>query len=147
MSANQFLMGISTPKILCLVLLFGSLGTGFAQKKNASFQLNIRKTSSPIAIDGVADDKAWQDTDIASDWFMVLPMDTGKATQKSEIRMAYDEEYIYLVATFYNNTPGPNYVESLRRDFEFGKNDNFLLFLDPLPQEPNGMEPCLLGVR
>ncbi|MCX2719608.1 carbohydrate binding family 9 domain-containing protein [Lentiprolixibacter aurantiacus] len=125
-------------KILCLILFFGLLGTAIAQKKNADFRLHIRKTNSPIVIDGVANDKAWQDTDTADDFYMVLPMDTGKATQKSEIRMTYDEEFIYLVATFYNNTPGPNYVESLRRDFEFGKNDNFLLFLDPFNNQTTG---------
>jgi hypothetical protein len=65
-------------------------------------------------------------------------MDKGPATQESEIRMAYDEDHIYLLAIFYNNTGGPNFVESLRRDFVFGKNDNFLLFLDPFNNQTTG---------
>lgn len=109
-----------------------------AQKKNAGFTLHIKKIQSPVVIDGLPDDAAWENTDVARDFFMVLPMDTGKATQKSEIRMAYDDENIYLLAKFYNNTPGPNYVESLRRDFSFGKNDNFLLFLDPFNNQTTG---------
>ena len=100
-----------------------------AQKKNDSFRLNIRKATSEIVIDGHADDKAWEDTDIADDFYMVLPMDTGKANEHSEIRMAYDDKHIYLLAIFYNTIRGPNYVESLRRDFSFGKNDNFLLII------------------
>ncbi|MBT8314784.1 MAG: carbohydrate binding family 9 domain-containing protein, partial [Maribacter sp.] len=109
-----------------------------AQKKNESYRLNIRKTTSPIVIDGVADDLAWQNTDVADDFFMVLPMDDRKATQTTEIRMAYDDTHIYLVATFFNNTKGKNFVESLRRDFSFGKNDNFLLFLDPFNNQTTG---------
>lgn len=110
----------------------------YAQKKNASFQLHIKRATSPIVIDGIADDSAWQDTDVADDFFMVLPMDGRKATEKSEIRMAYDDKYIYLVATFFNSTNGDNIVESLRRDFSFGNNDNFLLFLDPFNNQTTG---------
>ncbi|MCE2612163.1 carbohydrate binding family 9 domain-containing protein [Flavobacteriaceae bacterium D16] len=129
---------IYRPIVLCFVLYFSFLATGIAQKENATYTLEIKQTNGPIVIDGIANDRAWQDNDVADDFFMVLPMDEGKATQKSEIRMAYDQEFIYLVATFYNNTPGPNYVESLRRDFEFGKNDNFLLFLDPFNNQTTG---------
>ena len=112
--------------------------SGWAQKKNESFRLHIRRATTPIVIDGVADDSAWQDTDVADDFFMVLPMDGQKALEKSEIRMAYDDNQIYLVATFYNSTKGKNFVESLRRDFNFGKNDNFLLFLDPFNNQTTG---------
>ena len=123
---------------LFLILAFSSALTCHGQKKNDSFRLNIRKTTLPIVIDGVADDIAWKDTDVAKDFFMVLPMDKGKATELSEIRMTYDDKNIYLVATFYNTKKGKNYVESLRRDFSFGKNDNFLLFIDPFNNKTTG---------
>ena len=117
-------------------LLFCLLVT--AQTKNDSYRLNIRKAASPIVIDGIGDDSAWEQTDVAKDFFMVLPMDTGKANEKSEIRMAYDEKNIYLLATFYKSIKGQNIVESLRRDFSFGKNDNFLLFIDPFNNQTTG---------
>ena len=109
-----------------------------AQKKNEAFRLNIRKTTTPVIIDGIADDEAWKNTDVAKDFFMVLPMDEGKANELSEIRMTYDDKNIYLVATFYHSTKAEYYVESLRRDFSFGKNDNFLLFLDPFNNQTTG---------
>ena len=108
------------------------------QKKNADYRLNIRKTNAVITIDGVVDEQAWEETDVANDFFMVLPEDTGKAEQQSEVRMCYDDKHIYLAAVFYHNPPGPYYVESLRRDFSFGKNDNFLLFLDPFNNQTTG---------
>ena len=109
-----------------------------AQKKNADYRLHIRKTTGEISIDGVIDEQAWKDTDVAKDFFMVLPADTGKAEQPSEIRMCYDAKQIYLAAVFYNRPPGPYYVESLRRDFTFGKNDNFLMFIDPFNNQTTG---------
>ena len=116
---------------LCLLLCIVFALPLFAQKKNAEYRLRILKTDLPIEIDGILSEEAWKHTEVARDFFMVLPVDTGRATQQSEIRMTYDDKNIYLAAEFFNNSQGPYYVESLRRDFVFGKNDNFLLFIDP----------------
>jgi len=120
-----------------LALLFIPL-IAHGQKKNESFQLNIRKTDRPITIDGVGDDAAWRTTDVAKDFFMVLPMDDGPANELTEIRMTYDDTNLYLLATFYHTKKGSYTVESLRRDFSFGKNDNFLLFMDPFNNQTTG---------
>lgn len=109
-----------------------------AQKENEAYQLNIRRTTSPIIVDGIGNDLGWEHTDVAKDFFMVLPMDTGMANEPTEIRMTYDNENMYLLATFYHGTPSSYFVESLRRDFSFGKNDNFLLFLDPFNNQTTG---------
>lgn len=110
----------------------------YSQKKNEAYQLNIRRATGPITIDGHGAEKAWQHTDVAKDFFMVLPMDKGKANEPSEIRMTYDDDMLYLLAIFHQGTKGPYYVESLRRDFSFGKNDNFLLFMDPFNNQTTG---------
>jgi len=123
--------------VLLAVLVFWA-NSLWSQKKNAEFTINIKEKTGPIVIDGIGDDSAWRNTDVAKDFFMVLPMDDGPAVNTSEIRMAYDARNIYLLATFYNEQKGKNFVESLRRDFSFGKNDNFLLFLDPFNNQTTG---------
>ena len=125
-------------KCLSLLFVFSFLFSIQAQKKNNDFRLHIRKTNLPVIIDGIIDEEAWKDTDVAKDFFMVLPEDTGKAKELSEIRMTYDDKKIYLAATFYNSSSGAYYVESLRRDFIFGKNDNFLIFIDPFNNQTTG---------
>lgn len=117
------------------LLIFLSLA---AQKKNEAFQLHIHKTSQPIVINGVADDVAWKDAEVAGDFYMVLPMDTSLAHTRTDVRMAYDDRTLYLLAECFQSKPGPYYVESLKRDFAFGKNDNFLLFMDPFQDQTNG---------
>ena len=109
-----------------------------AQKINEALQLHLQRTTSPIRIDGVLDEDAWVTADVATDFFMVLPMDTSKAKVRTEVRMAYDDEHLYLIASCYHLLPGRYFVESLRRDFAFGKNDNFLLFMDPFDDQTNG---------
>ena len=41
-----------------------------AQKKNEAFRLNIKKTNLQVIIDGVGDEKAWENTDIANNYFI-----------------------------------------------------------------------------
>lgn len=89
-------------------------------------------------MDGAVDDEAWGHTDVAKDFFAVLPMDTSFAKVKTEVRMTYDDQHLYLLAICHHLLPGPYMVESLRRDFAFGKNDNFLLFMDPFDDQTNG---------
>lgn len=110
----------------------------FAQKKNAAFRYHLHKTNLPIKIDGQETDPAWQASEVAKDFYMVLPMDTSKARVLTEVRMLYDNEYIYMLTTCFLGKPGPHMVESLRRDFNFLKNDNFIFMLDPFDDQTNG---------
>jgi hypothetical protein len=109
-----------------------------AQKKNRLYQLRIKHASSVIEIDGIMDEAAWLEADSATNFFMVLPMDTSYGQVKTQVRMTYDNQNLYLIAVCYNERHGPYMVESLRRDFSFVKNDNFLLFMDPFDDQTNG---------
>lgn len=126
---------------LTLLLLFFSLLFVFeakAQKINDSYRLQIRKASSEIIIDGILDEQAWLEAEVATDFFMITPMDTSFAQVKTDVRMTYDDQHLYLIVVNHHAVEGPYMVESLRRDFSFGKNDNFLLFMDPFDDQTNG---------
>jgi hypothetical protein len=125
-------------KLFLVSLLWLLYAPIHAQKKNESYQLHINKTALPITIDGEMNEEAWKRCEVAKDFFMVLPMDTSSARVRTEVRMTYDDKNLYLLASCYNAVPGPYFVESLRRDFAFGKNDNFLLFMDPFDDRTNG---------
>jgi hypothetical protein len=62
-----------------------------AQKINEAYQLNLKPASSVIKVDGVVDEAAWMDADVASDFYMVLPMDTSKANVRTDVRMTYEQ--------------------------------------------------------
>ncbi len=116
--------------VLCLLICALSL-FAIAQKKNSQFQFHIQKTTGPIIIDGSDNETAWQQTETASSFFMVLPMDTSRASVKTDIKMTYDDRNIYIIAICWLPKRGQPYmVESLRRDFNFGRNDNFIFFFD-----------------
>jgi hypothetical protein len=126
----------SVAPILFLLLLLSQ--SADAQKKNESYQLHIKKTTTSINIDGETNDEAWSTAELANNFNMMLPMDTSKARVRTDVRMTYDDENVYVLAECYNLVPGSYIVESLRRDFFYTKNDNFLLFIDPFEDATNG---------
>ena len=120
-------------------LLFFFFGILYGQVNTNNYRLPIQKTNEKIKIDGILDEITWKNTALADDFFMITPIDTGKATQFSEARMSFDEENLYISIIFFNtSTQGEYVVESLKRDFSFGKNDNFLVAIDPFNNQNTG---------
>ncbi len=105
---------------------------------NQDYKIHASRTSGHIKLDGIVDEKDWLKAETASNFYMVLPYDTGHCRAKSEIRMLYDDKAFYLSLVFHDTLPGKRPVESLRRDFVFGNNDNFLLFIDPFNDQTTG---------
>jgi hypothetical protein len=130
---------LSTGKFISLLLCLCIFNTYvLGQKKNANYKLHIKRAASPIKIDGLMDEADWLKADSAANFFMTLPMDTSFAKVRTTVRMSYDNNNLYLIAVCYTPVPGPYMVESLKRDFAFQKNDNFLLFMDPFDARTDG---------
>lgn len=131
---------------LCTSLASFAGATGFHNSKpdsvkstfNKHFIYNVKKTDSPVTIDGVLDEAAWQLAQKATDFYLVLPIDTGFAAQKSEIYLMYDDKALYIGQVFHDTIPGKRIMESYRRDFVFGNNDNLLVFFDTFLDQTNG---------
>ncbi len=111
-------------------------GNTFGNKE--SFVLPINKTGNPIKIDGIMNEQDWTSAHVAKDFRRITPIDTGYASTKTEVRLLYDDKMLFVLAKCYEDLPGDNIVESLRRDFSFGGNDAFVLYLDTFNDRTNG---------
>lgn len=132
-------MQANTPvRFIPFLLIFFISNSVFSQKKNAGYKLQMHRAKAPIVVDGILDEPDWLAADVANHFYMITPMDTSFAKVRTEVRMTYDNENLYLIAINFHALPGPYMVESLRRDFSFGKNDNFLLAMDPFDDQTNG---------
>jgi hypothetical protein len=130
---------------LKLILSFILLVTGemmlFSQQKPVNrdkYRIHIFHASEPIVIDGKLDESTWQQAEIAKNFTRVTPTDTGFAKAQTTVLISYDKDYIYVGAICYDPMPGKRPVESLRRDFEFNKNDNFRVHIDTYNNLTNG---------
>ncbi len=103
-----------------------------------NFLINISPTNEEILIDGNNTEAIWKTSPIINDFFRITPVDTGRATAKTEVQLTYDNNYLYALIICYDSVIGKRPVESLRRDFSFPKNDNFIIFMDTYNDQTNG---------
>ena len=127
--------------ILSLSLLILTVNSPLgAQTKGINrdkYRINIRETSEEINIDGILDEEVWKTAEKAGHLQRVLPIDTGFAIAQTEVMMTYNETTLFFALPALI-PPGKRPVESLRRDFSFGKNDNFVVFIDTFNDQTNG---------
>ncbi|TAE00253.1 MAG: hydrolase [Bacteroidetes bacterium] len=108
-------------------------------------ELNISRITSPIVIDGKLDELAWENVEIAKKFHQYFPFDSSYAQMDTEVRVAYDDNFLYIGAICKDTTVGKQYISSsLRRDFFGNSNDNFSVVLDPFQDKINGF---LFGVN
>jgi hypothetical protein len=103
-----------------------------------TYQIQIKKTDKQIKIDGVFDEEPWKIAQLVGKFHRVTPTDTGYAIAQTEVMVTYDQDNLYIAAICYDPSPGKRPVESLRRDWSFSSNDNFMFFLDTYNDLTNG---------
>jgi Domain of unknown function (DUF5916) len=102
---------------------------------DALYTTGIKKIDKPIKIDGILDDEGWQNLPSLGPFKEQFPFDSSLAIGKTEVRLAYDEDFIYISGVCYQSK---YVVNSLRRDFPWGNSDIFIFLVDPFRDKLNG---------
>ena len=95
---------------------------------NAQEPLPLTYLTEAIQIDGLSDEPGWQKIEPLP-MIMYKPTYKGKPTESTEIRIAYDKDYLYCSARCYDTDPSGIRVNSLYRD-RSSKDDKFGIILD-----------------
>jgi hypothetical protein len=66
------------------------------------YRLQINKTKNSPKIDGVFDEECWQKAQITSKFWQVFPIDQVKSKNKTEVKMCFDDKFVYIAATCYD---------------------------------------------
>lgn len=132
---------------LSVLLASGQVGN-VVNDQNPSPQVLIKTAIDEIILDGQLDEATWQNFDKLNNFSQYFPTDSVLARGDTEIYLAYDATNLYIAAKCY--TQGNDFlVESLKRDYGFGSNDNISFMLDTYNDKTNaflfGMNPY--GVR
>jgi hypothetical protein len=133
MSLKFLLISVSLFLFLNGILLSQSRGIN-----RDKYRINISETNNTINIDGILDEPVWQTAEKTCPFQRVLPTDTGYAAAQTEVRVTYTESTLYVGIVCFDPSTGKRPVESLRRDFSFMKNDNFIVFIDTYNDQTNG---------
>ncbi|MGL2993265.1 DUF5916 domain-containing protein [Flavobacterium sp. TSSA_36] len=109
------------------VLLLFLYCSVWSQKK--IIKTNVLKGS--ITVDGKFEEESWKNASIATDFVMFEP-DNGKpisTAKKTEVKILYDDNAIYIAATMLDDEPNKIQREITNRDV-FGVSDHFGVYIN-----------------
>lgn len=126
--------------IIASLLIVGNItldgqASGINRKK---YQLNITQSDEIIVVDGLLDEEPWLTAERTGKFQRVTPTDTGFAIAQTEVMLTYDKLNLYLGIICFDPIHGKRPIQSLRRDFNFASNDNFMAFMDTYNDLTNG---------
>jgi hypothetical protein len=88
------------------------------------------RLTDPINIDGRLDDVAWQRAEVAGDFVQRDPDEGKPGSERTELRVAYDDDAIYVGVRLFDREPR-RIVKRLSRRDDVSDSDSFTLYLDP----------------
>lgn len=105
--------------------------------QQATYQLQIARATDEIKVDGNLSESIWQTAAVTSEFWLKWPRDGAPAPQQTEVRCAYDEQFLYIAVTAHDTTPN-HVIQSLKRDVGYWDSDGFAVVLDPTNTANNG---------
>ena len=120
------------PLMLSVCLYF--FATPLAAQTNGDYApgtqppVKLHRLAGPIQLDGLIDEPAWQAVEPLP-LVMYQPTYQGAMTERTEIRVAYDDDYLYAAGHFYVRNPDDLRGNSFYRD-RWSGDDTFGLVLD-----------------
>lgn len=133
-------------KSIGLVLLCLCPLAGWAQESGDV--VRATRLSEPITFDGMMDEAAWGSVPSLG-FTMHWPSYDGDLTERTDMRIFYDDEYLYVGAICYDSDPGAMQETSFDRDDISEKADAIALIIDSYNDNENAQvfSVTLTGAR
>ncbi len=111
-------------RFMIMTILMSMALQGYAQR-----EYHIRTTDTAPEIDGYLKEEAWKSAEIAGDFIVKDPIFGGKSRFRSEVRMMYDNNALYIGGELYDPNPDSVSFSLSTRDDE-GNADWFGVSID-----------------
>jgi hypothetical protein len=128
------------PPIVCLLGLGARAQNAPPQttvQNNGPQRIRILRISEPINIDGRLDEAAWSQAEPATDFRQQEPNEGEAATEKTEVRVLFDEHNVYLAIRALDSEPSHINARELVRDAGFANDDKVEVILDTYHDKRN----------
>jgi hypothetical protein len=102
-----------------------------AQSSRPEVQAHRLAEGESIVLDGIPDEAAWQQATPATDFRQRDPDNGAAATERTEVRVIFDQDRIVLGVTCFDSEPGKLLGNQMQRDQSFEADDRFMWAIDP----------------
>jgi hypothetical protein len=96
------------------------------------------RVAAPPAIDGRLDDAAWQGAALLEPLVQVEPVEGGEPSERTEVRVAFDDDALYLAVRCLDADPDAVVAKGMRRDGDLSGDDQVGVLLGPWHDHRNG---------
>ncbi|OFV99904.1 MAG: hypothetical protein A3H28_10315 [Acidobacteria bacterium RIFCSPLOWO2_02_FULL_61_28] len=136
----MFMPWMKSPALVILSLLFAAAVYGNIDYEDARRERRLKpaKTGEKITIDGRLDEPAWNQAPEAANFIQTEPDTDQPASEKTEVRALYDQDYIYFGIYAHDSQPSRIIVSELKKDFNRDNGDTVEIVLDTFRDERNG---------
>ena len=100
-------------------------------------EIVAQHTDAPITLDGILDEPAWQEADPATNFIQREPYQGEPATEKTAIRVLYDDEAIYFGVWAWDREPEKLIINHLEQDFSHQDDDGVSFYIDTFNDDRN----------
>lgn len=109
-----------------------------AGQQTPQIPIQIQRLTGPIIFDGETTEPAW---DEVSPFPLIQyePIYQGELTQRTQLRVAYDDDYLYDSCRCYETDPSLIQITSLKRDNFNSGFDQVILLLDTFSDNENSL--------
>jgi hypothetical protein len=91
-----------------------------------------------IIVDGHLDEPVWQEAPVATDFIQKFPNNGAPSTERTVVRVLYDEDNLYVGFWCFDSTPSKLLIKDLREDFDINTTDLAQVFIDSLHDKRSG---------
>lgn len=118
--------------VVFILSVDGHAALAQAPRAEAKHVTAVRVPAGHIVVDGRFTEPEWSTAQPAADFVQQQPVEGAPVTpeHRSEVRFLYDDDFLYIGATFHENETGRLVVNELRRDFNARAGDLFVVILD-----------------
>lgn len=103
--------------------------------------VNAKRVTDHIRIDGILDELAWEDAQVANDFYQYEPYNGSFPSEKSAVKILYDDVSIYIGAALFDEQPDGIFRELGKRDNSDNlKSDVFSILISPYNDGINYLE-------
>ena len=117
-------------KTVVALLSLSFVNAAFAASVPTPPPVQAVRLTSPISVDGVLSEPVWQGGNAVTEFRQRDPVEGGTPSQRTEVRVAYDEDALYVGARLYDSAPDSIISRLSRRDVSIPA-DRFSIYLDP----------------
>ncbi len=116
----------------------GQAGAPGQEGAAKGYAVDIRRLSVAPKIDGKLDDVVWQEANLLDNFIQIEPLGGQPATQRTEVRMGYDVEYLYFGVRCFDSEPDKIVGSSRSADASLASDDTISIILDTFHDRRNG---------